>query len=77
MPPNIEGRCNKCGGGLIQRIDDNPQVIKTRLEIYREQSKPIIQYYQDKILFIDQHVRVGPELMISTMLDKLKSKNLV
>lgn len=77
MSPQIEKKCDKCGGGLIQRIDDNPQVIKTRLEIYREQSKPIIQYYQDKLLFIDQHVRVGPELMISTMLDKLKSKNLV
>jgi len=77
MPPNVEGRCNKCGGELIQRIDDDPQVIKTRLDIYRKQSKPIIQYYQGKVLFIDQHVRVGPEIMVSTMLEKLKSKNLV
>ena len=77
MLPNIEEKCDKCGGELIKRVDDNPEVIKTRLEIYREQSKPIIQYYQGKILFINQHVRVGPELMILTMLDKLKSENLV
>jgi adenylate kinase len=77
MPSNVKGRCDKCGGDLIQRIDDTPQVIKTRLDIYWEQSTPIIQYYQDKIQFIDQYVRVGPEIMISKMLDKLKSKNLL
>jgi adenylate kinase len=77
MPPNVKGRCDKCGGALIQRVDDNPQVIRTRLDVYRDQSKPIIQYYQDTIQFIDQHVRVGPEIMISTMLEKLKSKNLL
>jgi adenylate kinase len=77
MQPNVKDRCDKCGGELIQRVDDNPEIIKTRLDIYREQSKPIIQYYQDKVHFIDQHVRVGPEIMISTMLEKLKSKNLL
>ena len=77
MPPNVKGNCNKCGGELIQRLDDNPEVIKTRLAVYEEQSKPIIQYYQDKIPFIDQHVRVGPEIMISIMLEKLTSKKLL
>ena len=77
MQPNIEGRCNKCGGALIQRVDDNPHVIKTRLDVYSAQSKPIVQYYHGKVLFIDQSVRVGPEIMISIMLEKLKSKNLV
>jgi adenylate kinase len=77
MKPNVKGRCNKCGGALIQRIDDSPKVIKTRLDVYRAQSKPIIQYYHGKVLFIDQQVRVGPEIMVSMMLEKLKSKNLI
>ena len=77
MKPNVEGRCNKCGGELIQRVDDNPQVIQTRLKVYREQFNPIVQYYQGKILFIDKHVRVGPEIMVSTLVEKLKSANLV
>lgn len=48
MPPEEEGVCDKCGGELYQREDDRPEVIKNRLEEYREKSEPIIDYYRDK-----------------------------
>ena len=44
--PEKEGVCDKCGGELIQRADDNPDTIKNRLEVYHTQTEPIKEYYQ-------------------------------
>lgn len=41
-----EGKCNKCGGDLIQRADDNPETIKNRLNIYHTETEPIKAYYE-------------------------------
>ena len=46
--PQVDGVCDKCGGELIQRADDNPETIKNRLSIYHEQTEPIKDYY-DKL----------------------------
>lgn len=44
--PKTEGKCDKCGGDLIQRADDNPDTIKNRLDVYHEQTEPIKGYYE-------------------------------
>ena len=44
--PKQPGICNKCNGALYQREDDKEEVIARRLEIYAEQTEPIIAYYQ-------------------------------
>lgn len=44
--PAKEGKCDKCGGDLIQRADDNPETIKNRLNVYHEQTEPIKAYYE-------------------------------
>jgi adenylate kinase len=71
MSPQIEKKCDKCGGGLIQRIDDNPQMIKTRLEIYREQSKPVVKYYHGRIQFIEINMTGAVNLMVNVIMEKL------
>lgn len=48
MPPKNEGVCDNCGGKLIQRKDDNEEVILDRLENYDKDTKPLIDYYKDK-----------------------------
>ncbi len=45
FPPRKEGICDKCGGEVIQRVDDREDVIKTRLETYRAQTAPLIEFY--------------------------------
>lgn len=45
-PPKVEGRCDKCGGKLIQRADDNEETISKRLKVYEEQTMPLIAYYR-------------------------------
>lgn len=44
--PKKDGVCDKCGGGLIQRADDNPDTIKNRLNVYHTQTEPIKAYYE-------------------------------
>ncbi len=47
-PPKNEGQCDKCGGKLIQRADDNEDTISKRLTVYQEQTEPLIDYYQQQ-----------------------------
>jgi len=54
-PPRVPGRCDKCGGELYQRPDDNEVSIKKRLEVYFAETAPLIDYYNQggKLLEID------------------------
>ena len=46
-PSKKEGICDKCGGTLIQRKDDNPDSLKVRLEEYHKNTQPVIEYYEE------------------------------
>jgi adenylate kinase len=45
MKPKKSGVCDACGGELYQRDDDKPEAIKKRLDVYKEQTAPLIDYY--------------------------------
>ena len=45
-PPKQEGICDKCGGELEQRKDDQPETVKHRLEVYHNETEPLKDYYQ-------------------------------
>lgn len=47
-PPKSEGICNRCGSKLIQRKDDREDVIRNRLETYNKQTKPLINFYEQR-----------------------------
>ncbi|MBQ7066564.1 MAG: adenylate kinase [Lachnospiraceae bacterium] len=48
IPPKTEGICDKCGEGLILRDDDKPETVKNRLDVYHEQTQPLIDFYEKK-----------------------------
>lgn len=48
IPPKKEGICDVCGGELILREDDKPETVQRRLEVYHEQTQPLIEYYKNK-----------------------------
>ncbi len=60
IPPKVEGICDRCRGKLIQRSDEKPQVIKNRLVVYREKTKPVIDYLRKKgsLVDIDAHYNI-------------------
>ena len=45
-PPRVAGVCDQCGAVLVQRDDDLPQTVQTRLAVYKEQTAPLIAFYQ-------------------------------
>lgn len=45
-PPKEEGVCDKCGAKLVLRADDNPETVKHRLDVYHEQTAPVIGFYE-------------------------------
>jgi adenylate kinase len=49
-PPINEGKCDICGSDIIQRKDDEENTVRNRLEIYDEQTQPLIDYYKQKNL---------------------------
>lgn len=46
MPPKQDGVCDKCGAGLVQRDDDKPETVSQRLQVYHDQTQPLIEYYE-------------------------------
>ena len=48
LPPKVEGKCDKCGGELFQRDDDKEESIMHRMEVYHEQTEPLINFYREK-----------------------------
>lgn len=59
-PPKVTGVCDRCGGELYQRADDRPETVKKRLEVYFNETAPVIDYYKKtgKLLEIDGEGRV-------------------
>ena len=75
LKPKIDGVCDKCGGKLIQREDDKPEVIKERIRIYEKQSKPVLDYYRGKLPFVEVECKspnIQPGVMVEKILKKLK-----
>jgi adenylate kinase len=52
-PPKQAGKCDACGGELYQREDDKEEVIRRRLESYKEKTSPLIDYYDSRGLLLN------------------------
>ena len=80
LKPKKEGVCDKCGGELYQRADDNPEVIKNRLQVYKDQTEPLIAYYtKKKVPFVvsgTKSLDAPPDPMVAKMLEDLENLKL-
>ena len=47
IPPKKEGICDDCGNELVLRDDDKPETVQKRLDVYHEQTQPLIDYYKN------------------------------
>lgn len=59
--PKVEGKCNACGGTLVQREDDKPETVQARLQVYHAQTEPLKGYYakQGKLLVVEGQEEVA------------------
>ncbi|MBC7248799.1 MAG: adenylate kinase [Anaerolineae bacterium] len=52
-PPKVAGRCDECGGELYQRADDTPETQRRRIEVYFQQTTPLIEHYRERGLLVE------------------------
>ena len=48
VPPRREGICDNCGGRLIQRKDDTPEMVRERLKVYHAETEPLVDFYAQR-----------------------------
>jgi len=68
-PPKRAGVCDACGGELYQRADDGEATVRNRLEVYRRQTAPLLDYYRQRNLL----VTVSGEGPVVTIRDAIRS----
>ena len=80
LKPKVEGVCDKCGGPLYQRSDDTEKVIKGRIRVYEQQTKPILEHYRQKKVPIVENkcesLDMPPETAVENIMKKLKGLKL-
>ena len=68
-PTKVEGVCDACGENLILREDDKPETVKNRLNVYHEQTQPLIDYYKGQNILLEVD---GTQSMDDVFTDILK-----
>lgn len=77
LKPKKTGICDVCDGELYLREDDKPEVVRDRLKVYEEHTQPLINYYRDKVPFVDiecRSVDIPPETIVKKILQELQKR---
>jgi adenylate kinase len=64
-PPKREGLCDKCNGPLLIREDDRPDTIRERLRVFHENTRPVVDYYDESGMLMRVDGCLGPEQVYS------------
>lgn len=71
-PPAQEGVCDECGGELYQRSDDTPETQRRRIDVYLEETAPLIEYYREKGLLAEVDGEQGIEEVYARLLERIR-----
>lgn len=71
-PPKKEGACDRCGGALFHREDDNPASVHVRMEAYETSSTPLVHYYEDRHVMVHVSAAGTPEEVFARTLSMLE-----
>ncbi len=64
-PPKVEGKCDKCGGDVVQRDDETEEAISKRLDVFNEQTAPLVGFYEKEGLLLDVNATSSDEVVKS------------
>lgn len=73
-PSKTEGRCDDCGGCLIQREDDRPESVKVRMAAYESSTAPLTDYYRERNLLVRVPAEGAPEDIYQRTLQALEAR---
>ncbi|MBD3414593.1 MAG: adenylate kinase [Candidatus Aminicenantes bacterium] len=74
--PSAEKKCEQCGGKLIQRKDDKPEVIKNRLAVYHQKTEPVINYYKKKGVYKAVNGESIPQVVFEQICSIINESNM-
>jgi adenylate kinase len=81
LKPKFDEVCDKCGGSLYQRTDDNAEVIRIRLDLYDRETRSLLRFYKGKkvpfIVHTSDSLDVPPEIVVDHFLAELKHLKLL
>lgn len=69
--PNIDGKCDNCGGELFQREDDSEESVLKRISVYKKSTLPLIDYFREKKLLTEIDGNCTPEEVINRILEAI------
>lgn len=69
--PKVDGICDICGSKLIRRADDNEETVRDRLKVYHDNSKEIIEYYDNENVLFTLHPNIYSETVLEDNLSKV------
>ncbi len=72
--PEEEGVCDECGGQLIQRDDDNEESVRNRLDVFDENTQPVIDHYADREAFVEIDGEGSPTEVWSEIQDAVDAR---
>lgn len=70
-PPDIDNICDLCGHTLTQREDDNEQTVRDRIEVYLNQTRPLVKYYEERGLLRIADGKASPDEVFEDILSKM------
>ncbi len=73
-PPKVQGKCDKCGGELYQRPDDNEETVRERLEVFFAQTAPILDYYRKQNKLIEVNGNLGIQEVAREVISVLRGE---
>lgn len=71
-PPRVENVCDVCGGELVQRVDDTEETVKNRIQVYEDQTAPLIDFYESRSLLKSFDGTQDIDKITKDILDALK-----
>ncbi len=74
-PPAKENVCDACGKPLLIREDDKPEVIGRRLQVYKDQTEPLLAYYRDSGNFFEADASLPPETVAEKVGSLLRERS--
>lgn len=73
--PKTEGKCDVCGGELYQRADDNEETVSKRIQVYLDETKPLIDYYSKKGIIFTINGQQDIKKVFADIVSALGSEN--
>ncbi len=69
MKPKKKDVCGKCGSALVQRKDDEPETVRKRIQVYRKETSPLIEYYKKKKILVGIDASPRPKEVFNSVID--------